>query len=157
MYYPSVLFFFSQSTGVFNKVTELVHFSYILHSDSAPVVLEGKWRQFRNKGIVTTDMLEDDHFSAHYIPDIFVASWTVEQLKSWTEEILKSLGIPSAFNISSFQLHCLASRKINILWLLQMMPPEEVSKLLPPPSSSAAPCLPTSLLDVPRMDSLVLL
>ena len=57
-----------------NEVTELVHFSYILRSDSPPVAVEAKWRQFENKGVVTTDMLEDDRFSAHYIPDIFVSS-----------------------------------------------------------------------------------
>ena len=52
-----------------NEVTELVHFSYILCSDSPPVAVEAKWRQFENKGVVTTDMLEDDRFSAHYIPE----------------------------------------------------------------------------------------
>ena len=45
VYYPSVLsnvvVFFSQSTSAsYNKVTELVHSSYILHSNSPPVALE---------------------------------------------------------------------------------------------------------------------
>ena len=35
-------------------------------------------RQFRNKGFVTTDMLEDDRFSVHYISDIFVSSSTYQ-------------------------------------------------------------------------------
>ena len=111
--------FLPQLQVLLNKVTELVHFSYILHSDSPQVALEGKWRQFRNKGIVTT---EDDRFSAHYIPEIFCCQ----------------LNLSSGFYISSFQLHYLAG---NILCLLQMMPPEEVSKLLPPLSSFAAPLL----------------
>ena len=44
----------------------------VAYSSDSP--LEGKLRQFQNKGIVTTDMLEDDRFLARYIPDIFVTS-----------------------------------------------------------------------------------
>ena len=80
MYYPSVLsnvVFFSPNLQVL--LNEVLHRTSSLQlypacSDSPPVVLEGKWRQFQNKGIVTTDMLEDDRFSACYIPDIFISS-----------------------------------------------------------------------------------
>ena len=74
LYFPSVLpeVVFSDPQVPLNKVTELVHFSYCLHSkrrktatffgkvsklfhfhssrqsDSPPVALEGKWLQFRN-------------------------------------------------------------------------------------------------------------
>ena len=65
------MFFFFQSTQVLlNKVTELVHLSHILHSDSPPVALEVE-TVLKHEGIVTT---EDDRLSVHYIPDIFVAS-----------------------------------------------------------------------------------
>ena len=73
LYYPSVLpdLVFSDSQVLLNKVTELVHFSYSLQGDSPPVALEGKWRQFRDKGIVTLEMFQDERFSGHYIPDLF--------------------------------------------------------------------------------------
>ena len=75
---------------------------------------------------MTTDMLEDDRFSAHYILDIFSLQ----------------MNLSSDFNISSFQLHWPAGNiKFNILCLFQMMPLEEVNKHLPPPSSFAAPLL----------------
>ena len=66
-------------------------------------------------------MLEDDRFSAHYIPDIFVSS--------------------STYQAVSISPHFSSRLAQNILCLLQMMPPEEVSNHLPPPSSFAAPLL----------------
>ena len=52
-------------------MTEFVHFSYSLQSDSPPVALEGMWLQFKEKGIVTLAIFQDERFSAHYIPDLF--------------------------------------------------------------------------------------
>ena len=45
LYYPSVLseVVFSNPQILLNKVTELVHFSYSLRSDSPPIAVEGKW------------------------------------------------------------------------------------------------------------------
>ena len=73
LYYRSVLpeVVFSDPQILLNKVTELVHFSYSLRSDRPPLAVEGKWLQFRDKAIVTLDMLQDDRFSAHYTPDLF--------------------------------------------------------------------------------------
>ena len=44
LYYPSILpeLVFSNSQIPLDKVTELVHFSYSLHSDSPPIALEGE-------------------------------------------------------------------------------------------------------------------
>jgi len=73
LYYPSVLpeVVFSSPQLLPDKVTEFVHFSYSLQSDSPPVALEGMWLQFKEKGIVIVDMFQDERFSAHYIPDLF--------------------------------------------------------------------------------------
>ena len=52
--YPSVFsnVFFSQSTSTsYNKVTELVHFSYILHSNSPPVALEVSGDSFEARAL----------------------------------------------------------------------------------------------------------
>ena len=52
LYCPSILpeVVFSNPQIPLDKLTELVHFSYSLHSDSAPIALEGEWLQFRDKG-----------------------------------------------------------------------------------------------------------
>ena len=73
LYYPSVLpdIVFSNPQVILDKVTELVHFSYCLQGSSSPVALEGKWLQFRDKGIVTLEMFQDERFSTHYIQDLF--------------------------------------------------------------------------------------
>ena len=73
LYYPSILpdVVFSNPQIPLDKVTELVHFSYSLHSDSPPIALEGEWLQFRDKGIVTLEMFQDERFSAHYTPTFF--------------------------------------------------------------------------------------
>ena len=50
---------------------ELVHFSYCLQSSNPPVALEGKGLQLRDKEMVTLEMVQDEQFSTHYIPDLF--------------------------------------------------------------------------------------
>ena len=72
---------FSNPQILLNKVTELVHFSYSLQSDRPPLAVEGKWLQFRDKGIVTTDMFQDERFSAHYIPGLFSPADLIEIFK----------------------------------------------------------------------------
>ena len=125
LYYPSVLpeVVFSNPQILLNKVTELVHFRYSLRSDGPPLVVEGKWLQFRDKGIVTTDMFQDERFSAHYIPGLFE---TEDLIK-----LFKHLLIVAP----------LSSTEYFMPSLLRMISSEEVNKHLPPPSSSAAPLL----------------
>ena len=125
LYYPTVLphLVFSDSQVPLNKVTELVHFSYSLQGDSPPVALEGKWRQFQDKGIVTLEMFQDERFSAHYIPDMF----TPADLIKLFEHLLIVAPI--------------SSTEYFMPSLLQTITSEEVGKQLPSLSSSAAPLL----------------
>ena len=125
LYYPSVLseLVFSEPQILLNKVTELVHFSYSLRSDRPPLAVEGKWLQFRDKGMITVDMFQDERFSTHYIPDLFTSADLIK--------LFEHLLIVAP----------LSSTEYFMPSLLQMITPEEVSKLLPPPSSSAAPLL----------------
>ena len=125
LYYPSVLseVVFSNPQILLNKVTELVQFSYRLGSDSPPVAVEGKWRQFRDEGIIKREMFQDERFSAHYIDDLFTPA---EIIKLFQHLLI---------------IAPLSSTEYFMPSLLQMITPEEVSKLLPPPSSSAAPLL----------------
>ena len=125
LYYPSVLpeVVFSDPQILLNKVTELVHFSYSLQSNSPPFSVEGKWLQFRDKGIVTADMFQDERFSTHYIPDLFTSA-------DLTKIFQHLLIIPP-----------ISSTEYFMPSLLHMITPEEVSKLLPPPSFFAVPLL----------------
>ena len=125
LYYPSVLpeVVFSDPQILLNKVTELVHFSYSLRSDRPPLAVEGKWLQFRDKGIVTVDMFQDQRFSAHYIPDLFTPADLIKLFKHLL--IIAPLSSTEYFMPS----------------LLHMISPKEVSKQLHPPSPSAAPLL----------------
>ena len=130
LYYPSVLseLVFSEPQILLNKVTELVHFSYSLRSDRPPLAVEGKWLQFRDKGVITVDMFQDERFSTHYIPDLFTSADLIKLFKYLL--IIAPLSSTEYFMPS----------------LLQMISPEGVGKLLPPPSfatssSSAATLL----------------
>ena len=125
LYYPSILpdVVFSNPQIPLDKVTELVHFSYSLHSDSPPIALEGEWLQFRDKGIVTLEMFQDERFSTHYIPDLFTPTDLIKLFEHLL--IIAPLSNTTYFMPS----------------LLYMVTPEDVSKLLPPPSSPAAPLL----------------
>ena len=125
LYYPSVLseVVFSDPQILLNKVTELVHFSYSLRSDSPPLAVEGKWLQFRDKGMITVDMFQDECFSAHYIPDLFTSADLIKLF----EHLLIIAPLSSTVYFMPSLLH--------------MISPEEVGKLLPPQSSSAAPLL----------------
>ena len=92
-------------------------------SRSPPVPLEGKWLQFRDKGIVTVDMLQDKRFSTHYILDLFTPADFVKLLEHLL--IIAPLSSTEYFMPS----------------LLQMTSPKEIIKQIPIPSSSAAPLL----------------
>ena len=125
LYYPSVLseVVFSEPQVLLNKVTELVHFSYSLRSDRPPVALEGKWLQFRDKGIVKLEMFQHERFSAHYIPDLFTPA---DLIKLFQHLLI---------------IAPLSSTEYFMPSLLQMITPEEVNKQLRSQSSSAAPLL----------------
>ena len=125
LYYPSVLpeLVFSNPQIPLDKVTELVHFSYSLHSDSPPIALEGKWLQFRDKGIVTLDMFQDERFSTHYISDLFSPA---ELIKLFQHLLIIAPISSTAYFMPS---------------LLQIISSEEINKHLPQPSSSASPLL----------------
>ena len=125
LYYPSVLskVLFSEPQVLLDKVTELVHFSYTLRSESPPVALEGKWLQFRDKGIVKLEMFRDERFSAHYIPDLFTPA---DLIKLFQHLLI---------------IAPLSSTEYFMPSLLRMITPEEVNKQLLPTSSSAAPLL----------------
>ena len=125
LYYPSLLseVVFSDPQILLNKVTELVHFSYSLQSDRPPLAVEGKWLQFRDKGIVTTDMFQDERFSAHYIPGLFSPVDLIE--------LFKHLLIVAP----------MSSKEYFMPSLLRMISSEKLNKHVPPPSSSSAPLL----------------
>ena len=92
-------------------------------SRSPPVALEGKWLQFRDKGIVTVDMFQDKRFSTHYILDLFTPADFIKLLEHLL--IIAPLSSTECFMPS----------------LLQMTSPEEIIKQIPIRSSSAAPLL----------------
>ena len=125
LYYPSVLpdIVFSNPQVILDKVTELVHFSYCLQGSSPPVALEGKWLQFRDKGIVTLEMFQDERFSTHYIQDLF----TPADLIKLFEHLL--IVAP------------LSSTKYFMPSLLRTISLEKVRKQLPLPSITVAPLL----------------
>ena len=136
LYYRSVFpeLVFSNPQILLDKVTELVHFSYSLHTCSLPGAAEGvrqqkqkKGRaaglQFRDKGIVTLEMFQDERFSAHYIPDLFTPADLIKLLKHLL--IIAPLSDTEYFMPS----------------LLQMTSPDELVQKPPAPSSSAAPLL----------------
>ena len=126
LYYPSVLpdIVFSNPQVILDKVTELVHFNYCLQGSSPPVALEGKWLQFRDKGIVTLEMFQDERFSTHYIQDLF----TPTDLIKLFEHLL--IVAP----LSSTKYSCLRS-------LLRTISVKKVRKKLPLPSITVAPLL----------------
>ena len=161
LYYPSVLpeLVFSNPQILLDKVTELVHFSYSLHtcslqgavegarqhrqrkgrtttffgklvqfhsshsSESLPAGLDGKWLRFRDKGIVTLEMFQDERFSTHYIQDLFTSADLIK--------LLKHLLIIAPLSDNEYFMPS----------LLQMTSPDELTKKPPAPSSSAAPLL----------------
>ena len=125
LYYPSVLseVVFADPQILLNKVTELVHFSYSLQSHPPLVGLGGKWLQFRDKGIVTIDMLQDQRFATYYTLDLFTPT---DLIKLFQHLLI---------------IAPLSSTEYFMPFLLQMITPEEVNIKLPPPSTCAAPLL----------------
>ena len=81
------------------------------------------WLQFKEKGIVTVDMFQDERFSAHYIPGLFTPT---DLIKLFKHLLIAAPLSPTEYFMPS---------------LLQTISPEEVRKQLPPPTTSAAPLL----------------
>ena len=113
-----------KATAFFNK---LVHFRSSHSSESPPVALEGKWLRFRDKGIVTLEMFQDERFSAHYIPDLF----TPNELIKLLEHLLI---VAPLSNTESNTEYFMPS-------LLQMTSPGELTIKLSAPPSFVAPLL----------------
>ena len=112
-----------QKKGKATFFSKLVPFRSSHSSESPPVALEGKWLQFRDKGMVTLEMFQDERFSAHYIPDLFTPADLIKLLKHLL--IIAPLSDTEYFMPS----------------LLQMTSPDELVEKPPAPSSSAAPLL----------------
>ena len=108
---------------LFNKVTKLLPGPSSQQTKSPSVTGEGKWLQFRDKGIVKLELFRDEHFSSHYIPDLF----TPEDLIKLFQHLL--IAAP------------LSSTEYFMPSLLQTISPDELFKMLPSHSSSAAPLL----------------
>ena len=126
---------FSNPQVPLDKVTELVHFSYTLQSDSPPIVLEGEWLQFRDKGRVTLEMFQDERFSAHYIPGLFTPEDLLKLFKHLL--IIAPLSSTDYFMPSLLQMITLTRSFFHHPHRLHL-------------------CLSTSQLDVPKMESSVL-
>ena len=79
---PDVVFIESQIP--LDKVSELVHHSYLLRqppSAKSSLPVEGEWRHFRDRGIVSKACLKSERFSRHYVPGIFSVDDLCEILK----------------------------------------------------------------------------
>ena len=91
---PNVIF--TDSQVPLDKVSELVRESYLLRgdptgeqSDSDSTVGEGKWRHFRDHGVVSPELMRK--FPSHYVPGIF----TVDDLSELLKELLVFAPIPT--------------------------------------------------------------
>ena len=79
---PDVVFVESQIP--LDKVSELVSHNFLLRqpkSAKGALPLEGKWRHFVDRGIVSKACLKSKHFSRHYVPGIFSVDDLCELLK----------------------------------------------------------------------------
>ena len=79
---PGVVFVKSQVP--LDKVSELVSHSFLLRqpeSTERSLPIEGEWRHFRDRGIVSKACLRSECFSQHYVPGIFCVDDLCELLK----------------------------------------------------------------------------
>ena len=106
-YYKDVLpnVIFCDPQVLLDKVTELVEHSYRLQADamqtdaSRPIATEGKLRKFRDRGIVTLELLSKKEFRRHYVQGLFSP---VELL-----ELFKKLLIVSPITEEEYLMPCL--------------------------------------------------
>ena len=101
-YYKDVLpnAIFCDPQVLLDKVTELVEYSYRLHTAACRrVAAEGKLRKFRDQGIITLELLSRQEFSRHYVQGLFSP---VELLK-----LFKKLLIVSPITEEEYLMPCL--------------------------------------------------
>ena len=95
---PNVIFCDPQV--LLDKVTELVEYSYRLHTAACQhKATEGKLRKFRDQGIVTLEFLSKKEFGRHYVEGLFSP---VELLK-----LFKKLLIVSPITEDEYLMPCL--------------------------------------------------
>ena len=75
---PEVVFVDSQVP--LDKISELVHHSYLLKHGRVSTPLEGDWKRFCEQGVVTLDFLS--FFPNHYVKGLFEAPELLELLKN---------------------------------------------------------------------------
>ena len=67
---PSVIF--ADSQILLDKISELVRFHYQLREDPSPdTPAFGGLTKFRNHGLISLDLLKEEQFSTHYVPELF--------------------------------------------------------------------------------------
>ena len=101
-YYKDVLpdIIFGNSQILLDKVSELVEYSYRLHTAAyRHVATEGKLRKFRDQGIITLEFLSEKEFERHYVRGIFSP---VELLR-----LFKNLLIVSQITEEEYLMPCL--------------------------------------------------
>ena len=125
LYYPSLLpnLLFAEPQALVDKSSELVAFNYKLRCKQISEALTFEWKQFRDEGVVTLRMLEDERFSHHYAPKLFTPSDLIK--------LFRGLLIFAP----------LTTKKYFMPSLLPMIPAEEVKRYCPPPSSTITPLL----------------
>ena len=101
-YYKGVLpdVIFCDPQVLLDKVTELVEYSYRLHTAACQhKATEGKLRKFRDQGIVTLEFLSKKEFGRHYVQGLFSP---VQMLK-----LFKKLLIVSPITEEEYLMPCL--------------------------------------------------
>ena len=160
LYYPSVLpeLVFSNPQILLDKVTELVHFSYSLHTCSPPGAVEGVRQQKQKKGKATF-FSKLVHFrsshSSESLPVALEGKWLqfrdkgIVTLEMFQDERFSAHYIPDLFtpaDLIKLLKHLLIIAPLSeseffMPSLLQITSPDELVEKPPAPSSSAAPLL----------------
>ena len=161
LYYRSVLpeLVFSNPQILLDKVTELVHFSYSLHTCSLPGAAEGVRQQKQKKGRAATFFSKLVHFrsshSSESLPVALEGKWLqfrdkgIVTLEMFQDERFSAHYIPDLFtpaDLIKLLKHLLIIAPLSdteyfMPSLLQMTSPDELVQKPPAPSSSAAPLL----------------
>ena len=125
LYYPSLLpnLLFAEPQALVDKSSELVAFNYKLRCKQISEAFTGEWKRFRDEGVVTLRMLEDERFSCHYTPKLFTPSDLIK--------LFRGLLIFAPLTTNEYFMPS----------LLPMIPAEEIKRYCPPPSSTVAPLL----------------
>ena len=160
LYYPSVLpeLVFSNPQILLDKVTELVHFSYSLHTCSPPGAVEGVRQQKQTKGKATFFSKLVHFCSSHSSespPVALEGKWLqfrdkgIVTLEMFQDERFSAHYIPDLFapaDLIKLLKHLLIIAPLSdteyfMPSLLQMTSPDELVEKPPAPSSTVAPLL----------------